>query len=233
MRVYYTLCIVLAFMILVTACGESESASKSTIPPSQTPAAIAVGNVATSTQPGWFSKHKDLIAGLSGMTIMLALFTTAIALFITAREVSRNIRMNKAKAMYEIQRDARESSRLLREDEVVAKEIFGAELNDEARVRAAVRQIINFYGSVFQLRGAPLDEQMWIPFEKELYVFFQLPMAQQHWQEVKELCDPDYVVLIDRIIIILNSNNNINDNIIVWREDNDRNYKYYRTRNRS
>ena len=198
--------VVLALMGLPIACTASPQAPTQ---PSTATADVRDTGVAvpspTPTAPGWFSENKDVIDGVSSIATLVSVIVAAIALAFTGRQVRRNIRTNRAKAIYEIQRDAREAGRLMRTDSVVAKEIFDIDPNRGGGAEAAARQIFNFYASVFQQKDLVGDEY-WNLFENELSELFQRPSVRDYWEKVKRLHDADYVRRVDKLVSRASSN---------------------------
>ena len=149
----------------------------------------------------WFADNKDAISGLSDFAGMIALFATAIALGITAYQVYRNIAFNKAKAIYEIHRDARETTTSIFSDPVVYKGIFGVELDDGAKVRSAWGQVFNFYAAVYQQwRLDVIDDRLWEQFEREINQFLIQDDGRERWLAVKDYHEADYRQHLDSLL---------------------------------
>lgn len=149
----------------------------------------------------WFTDNQDAISGLSDLAGMVALFATAIALGIAALQLYRNIAFNKARSIYEIHRDARETTTSIFSNPVVYQGIFGVELDDDALVRSAWGQIFNFYAAVYQQwRLKVIDDRLWGQFENEIIQFLNQGGGRERWLAVRGYHEAEYRKHLDNLL---------------------------------
>jgi hypothetical protein len=140
---------------------------------------------------GWFAEYKEVIAGLAGITTAIGLLVTSFALVIAAIQIREQRQLNRAHAVYEMQRDARELGWQLMGDPELARAVYG---NVPDKGKAAIATAINYYSAVFQMwQHSVLDDHLWELFANDFAQLLKLDQACKQWNETKNNFDTRFV----------------------------------------
>jgi hypothetical protein len=139
----------------------------------------------------WFDNNKDVIAGLAGVATAIGLLVTSLALVIAAIQIREQRQLNRAHAVYEMQRDARELAWQLMSDPVLACAVYGSIPDKE---KAAIATVINYYSAAFQMwQHRVLDDHLWELFAKDFAKMLEVDRPQKQWNATKEGFDSRFV----------------------------------------
>jgi hypothetical protein len=139
----------------------------------------------------WFAEYKDVIAGIAGIATAVGLAVTAAALVVAAVQIRGQRQLNRASAVYEIQRDAREFAWQLISDPILAGAVYG-KTPDKGRV--AVATAINYYSAAFQMwQYRVLDAHLWGLLASDLANLLRSEQLRRQWDETKANFDPRFV----------------------------------------
>jgi hypothetical protein len=137
-----------------------------------------------ATMIKWFAEYKDVIAGLAGIATAIGLLITSFALVVAAIQIREQRQLNRAHAMYEIQRDARELTGQLMGDPVLAGAVFGTIPNKQ---NVAIGTVINYYSAAFQLwQHGVLDDHLWELLANDFAKMLAVDQPQKQWNATKE-----------------------------------------------
>lgn len=151
----------------------------------------------------FFLQNKEFIDGVSALASVVSLIFSAIAVTFTAVVLIRTSKTNRARTIYEIHRDGRESARLLLADQKIAKDLLSRDMTHGDRVIAAVGQLFNYYSAVYhQWNLGTLDDKLWRSFEKELTGLLGSDRGRQFWEAKRDAgeYDDDLTALVNRIV---------------------------------
>ena len=144
----------------------------------------------------WFTHYKDVIAGVAGIATAVGLLATSVAIFLAAIQIREQRRLNRANAVYEVQRDARQFAWQLLDDPMLATAVYGKAPD---KSRAAIATAINFYSSVFQMRQhGVLNEYLWRLFAEDFMKMLEREQPKKQWNDSLDSFDACFVADIQR-----------------------------------
>jgi hypothetical protein len=140
----------------------------------------------------WFAEYKDVIAGFAGIATAIGLAVTSAALVVAAFQIRGQRQLNRASAVYEIQRDAWEFTWQLISDPILARAVYGKTPDKE---RVAVATAINYYSAAFQMwQYRVLDSHLWGLLASDLAkMLLKSDQLHRQWDETKANFDPRFV----------------------------------------
>lgn len=139
----------------------------------------------------WFTHYKDVISGIAGIATAVGLLATSVAISLAAIQVREQRRLNRANAIYEVQRDAREFAWQLINEPALAAAVYGRQPD---KGKAAIASAFNFYSAVFQMRQhGVLNERLWNFFADDFRRMLEGDRPKKQWASSKEHFDPRFV----------------------------------------